>query len=91
MASNKKITKEEKLKVSKDFKIHEKDTGSSAVQIALLTKRINDLNEHFKTHKKDFASRRGLLMLVGKRKRLIAYLKKSQPNKYQDLVKKIGI
>ncbi|MEW5758457.1 MAG: 30S ribosomal protein S15 [Candidatus Omnitrophota bacterium] len=85
------MTKTEKTKISKDFKIHEKDTGSSAVQIALLTKRINDLNEHFKAHKKDFASRRGLLMLVGRRKRLLDYLKKSQPKKHEELIKKLGL
>lgn len=91
MASNKKITAAEKTKASKEFKIHEKDTGSSAVQVALLTKRINELNEHFKTHKKDFASRRGLLMLVGKRKRLLTYLKKTQPKKHEELLKKLGL
>jgi small subunit ribosomal protein S15 len=91
VVSSKKISTTEKTKALKDFRVHEKDTGSSAVQIALLTKRINDLNEHFKTHKKDFASRRGLLMLVGRRKRLLEYLKKSQPKKYEEVIKKLGM
>ena len=66
---------ESKGKIIEQYKIHEKDTGSSEVQIALLTERINHLTEHFKVHKKDFHSRRGLLKLVGQRRRLLNYLK----------------
>ena len=77
--------------VSEEFKIHETDTGSSEVQIALLTSRIKYLTGHFKVHKKDHHSRRGLLKLVGQRRRLLNYLKKKDMEKYRDLIKKLGI
>ena len=71
--------------------IHEGDTGSPEVQIAILTKRINDLTGHLKTHKKDHHSRRGLLMMVGQRRGLLAYLKKSDLEGYRALIEKLGI
>jgi small subunit ribosomal protein S15 len=73
------------------YKRHDKDTGSPEVQIALLTDRINHLTEHFKVHKKDFHSRRGLLKLVGQRRRLLDYLKIKDLNKYRELIKSLGI
>lgn len=85
------LLKERKTEVIDDFKTHSKDTGSPAVQIALLTERINYLTEHFQTHKKDFHSRRGLLMMIGKRRRLLAYLKKKDPQKYQDTISKLNL
>lgn len=85
------LLKERKTEVIDDFKSHSKDTGSPAVQIALLTERINYLTEHFQAHKKDFHSRRGLLMMIGKRRRLLAYLKKKDPQKYQDTISKLNL
>jgi len=80
-----------KKEIIDQFKIHEKDTGSSEVQIALLTTRIKYLTEHFQTHKKDHHSRRGLLKLVGQRRRLLNYLKKKDAEKYRVLIKELGI
>ena len=80
-----------KKEIIDQFKIHEKDTGSSEVQIALLTTRIKYLTEHFQTHKKDHHSRRGLLKLVGQRRRLLNYLKKKDAEKYRTLIKELGI
>jgi small subunit ribosomal protein S15 len=80
-----------KNEIISQYKIHEKDTGSSEVQIALLTERINHLTEHFKFHKKDFHSRRGLLKLVGHRRRLLDYLKKKDLEKYRSIIKSLGI
>jgi small subunit ribosomal protein S15 len=85
------LVREEKKEVIKKFAEHAKDTGSSNVQIALLTERINGLTEHFKSHKKDFNSRVGLLRLVGKRKRLLDYLKKENPEKYRELTNKLSL
>ena len=73
------------------FKRHDKDTGSPDVQIAILTKRINDLTEHFKIHKKDHHSRRGLLMLVGQRRRLLNYIKDRDIKRYRDLVQTLNL
>ena len=73
------------------FKRHEGDTGSPEVQIALLTDRIVNLTEHLKTHKKDHHSRRGLLVMVGKRRRLLNYVKNQDVNRYRDLIKQLGI
>jgi small subunit ribosomal protein S15 len=70
---------------------HDKDTGSPEVQVALLTERINELSEHFKAHKKDHHSRRGLLIMVGRRRRLLDYLKKKDVNRYKELIKKLGL
>jgi small subunit ribosomal protein S15 len=85
------LTVEAKKDIIDKFKIHEKDTGSSEVQIALLTGRIEYLTNHFKIHKKDHHSRRGLLKLVGKRRRLLNYLKKSDMEKYRVVIKELGI
>ncbi len=82
---------ETKQKVISKYKIHESDTGSAEVQIALLTTRITQLSDHFKIHKKDHHSRLGLLKLVGQRKRLITYLKRVSPNKYKEIVESLGI
>lgn len=85
------LTKDETLEVIKKFGKDEKDTGSTAVQIALLTKRIEDLQGHFKTHKKDNHSRTGLLQIVSDRKKLLAYLKKSDLQAYTKLVKDLKL
>ena len=85
------ITKEKKEELIEGYKKHEKDTGSPEVQIALLTERISNLTEHFKTHKKDHHSRRGLLKLVGQRRRLLDYLKSKDINRYRDIIAKLGI
>jgi small subunit ribosomal protein S15 len=85
------MAKEEKKDVIGKFRMHEKDTGSSEVQIALLTNRINGLVSHLKIHKKDFHTRRGLLIMVGKRRRLIKYLMKKDPAKYNDVIAKLQL
>lgn len=85
------LIKERKTQIVQDFKVHAKDTGSPAVQIALLSERINYLNGHFKTHKKDHHSRRGLLLMIGKRRRLLAYLKKTDLKKYEETISKLGL
>jgi small subunit ribosomal protein S15 len=85
------LSTETKKEIIEKFKLHEKDTGSSEVQIALLSNRINYLTEHFQTHKKDHHSRRGLLKLVGQRRKLLNYLKKNDVNKYQQIIKDLGI
>lgn len=82
---------DEKSKIISDFGTNAQDTGSTAVQIALLTKRINDLNEHCKINAKDFSSRRGLLKLVCKRKRLLRYLMNSDEKKYKELLNQLGL
>ena len=85
------LTKERKTEVVHTFAVQERDSGSSEVQIALLTERINQLTEHLKVHKKDFASRRGLLMMVGRRSRLLKHLEESDKMKYLGLIKRLGI
>jgi len=85
------LLKERKTEVIESFKVHSKDTGSPVVQIALLSEKINYLSGHFKVHKKDFHSRRGLLMMIGKRRRLLAYLKKTDPQKYQETIEKLKL
>ena len=85
------LTPETKREIIDRFKLNEKDTGSSEVQIALLSSRIKYLTDHFKVHKKDHHSRRGLLKLVGQRRRLLNYLKKKDVAKYQTLIKELGI
>lgn len=85
------ITQEKKQELIKAFAIHEGDTGSSDVQIAILTERIKNLTEHLKEHQKDFHSRRGLLIMVGQRRRLLDYVKANDLKKYEDLIKKLGI
>ena len=85
------LTKEQKLKIYKDFGLHGKDTGSVEVRIAMLTQRINDLTEHFRTHTKDHHSRRGLLKMVGQRRRLLNYLIENDIEKYRELIGQLGI
>ena len=85
------LTTEEKLQIIKKYNIHETDTGSAEVQIALLTKQIATLTEHLKTNHKDHSSRLGLLKMVGKRKRLLNYLKAKDYNKFTTLVSELGI
>lgn len=82
---------EKKQEIIGKFKQHDNDTGSPEVQIALLSARINYLTEHFQTHKKDHHSRRGLLKLVGQRRRLLNYLKNKNIDKYRDLIQSLGI
>lgn len=86
------ITKEQKEEIRKKFSRHEKDTGSPEVQIALLTERIRDLTEnHFKVHRKDHHSKRGLLKLVSKRKRLLSYLQRTDYKKYKELIQELNL
>lgn len=85
------LSKDEKQKIVKDFQTSEGDTGSAEVQIALLTSQINKLTVHMETHKKDFHSNRGLLILVGKRRKLLEFLKKTDVNRYRDIVKKLNL
>lgn len=85
------LAKEEKAAIIKKFGKDAKDSGSAEVQIALLTQKISELTEHLKINKKDFQGRRGLLMMVGQRKRLLAYVKKQNLEEYRELIKKLGI
>ena len=85
------ITKEMKHQIIKDYQLKEGDTGSPEVQIAILTYRINDLNEHLKIHKKDHHSRRGLLKMVGQRRNMLAYLKKNDLERYRALIARLGL
>lgn len=85
------LATEKKTEVISRFRTHDSDTGSPEVQIAILSERIGELTEHFKTHKKDHASRRGLLMLVSKRRRLLNYLKTNDSIRYRDVIGKLGI
>jgi small subunit ribosomal protein S15 len=82
---------EQKKILIEDYKQHESDTGSPEVQVALLTKRINDLTEHFKVHAKDFHSRRGLMIMVGQRRRLLDYLKRKDKERYAKLIERLGL
>jgi small subunit ribosomal protein S15 len=84
-------TKEVKEKIIGDYRVHEQDTGSPEVQVALLTSRITELTEHFKTHTKDHHSRRGLLKLVGRRRRLLDYLKGQDPGRYRTAIERLGL
>ncbi len=85
------LSKEQKRKIIGQFQIHESDSGSAEVQIALLTERIRELTEHFKLHKKDHHSRRGLLKMVGQRRRLLDYLKSKKVDRYRFLVRELGL
>jgi small subunit ribosomal protein S15 len=85
------ITAERKQELIGEFATKKDDTGSPEVQVAILTERITNLTEHLKTHKKDFHSRRGLLMLVGQRRRLLDYVKNKEAKRYEDLIKRLGI
>ena len=85
------ITAERKQELIKEFAVKKDDTGSPEVQVAILSDRITNLTEHLKTHKKDFHSRRGLLIMVGQRRRLLDYVKSKQVTRYEDLVKRLGL
>jgi small subunit ribosomal protein S15 len=85
------ITKEQRAQIVAEYGKDEHDTGSANVQVALLTARIKDLTEHMKRHPKDFHSRRGLLMLVGQRRRLLVYIRNNDINEYRELIAKLGI
>ena len=85
------ITKERKAELTAEFGKNAQDTGNSKVQVAILSERIKELTEHMKSHQKDFHTRRGLLMLVGKRRRLLSYIKKNDINEYRELIKELGI
>jgi small subunit ribosomal protein S15 len=85
------LEKEQKSKLIKKFGLHAADTGSAEIQVALLTTRINGLIKHFRLHKKDHHSRRGLLQMVGRRKRLLTYLERESPERYSGLVKKLKL
>lgn len=85
------LDEEKKKEIISDYKKHEQDTGSPEVQIALLSARIAYLTDHFKVHKKDHHSRRGLLKLVGQRRRLLDYLKKKDVERYRDIIKRLGL
>jgi small subunit ribosomal protein S15 len=85
------LTKEEKTAAVESQRTHDRDTGSSEVQIAILTKRITSLTDHFKTHKKDHHSRRGLLQMVGRRRKLLDYIRRRDEAKYQSVIAALGI
>lgn len=85
------ITAEEKNQIIEEYKTHESDTGSPEVQVAIITRRIINLTDHFKAHQKDYHGKRGLLMLVGQRKRLLDYLKKKDIQRYRELIKRLGL
>lgn len=85
------LTKDKKSSLIDGFKTHAKDTGSAEVQVALLTEKINYLTGHLKIHRKDHHSRRGLLMMIGKRRRLLSYLSKRQPQKYEETISKLNL
>jgi small subunit ribosomal protein S15 len=85
------LTKQEKEKIVDDFETHQSDTGSPEVQVAILTRRINDLTEHLKNHRKDHASRRGLLKMVGTRSALLKYVSKKDVKRYQEIISRLGL
>jgi small subunit ribosomal protein S15 len=85
------ITSESKQQVIQDFRVHEADTGSPEVQIAILTTRINNLTSHFKEHTKDHNSRVGLLKMVGRRRRLLSYLRSKDPERYRQVINELGL
>ncbi|NWF62560.1 MAG: 30S ribosomal protein S15 [Fischerella sp.] len=85
------LTQQRKQEIISQYQVHETDTGSADIQVAMLTERINRLSEHLQANKKDFSSRRGLLKLIGQRKRLLAYIQKDDREKYQALIARLGI
>lgn len=85
------IKKDKKQELIESYKTHEGDTGSPEVQVAILTERITELTEHMKAHQKDFHSRRGLLRMVGRRRKLLRYLKDNDFNRYQSLIERLGL
>ncbi|NET02816.1 MAG: 30S ribosomal protein S15 [Sphaerospermopsis sp. SIO1G2] len=85
------LTQQRKQEIISGYQVHETDTGSADVQIAMLTDRINSLSKHLQANKKDYSSRRGLLKMIGQRKSLLAYIQKNNREKYQDLISRLGI
>lgn len=85
------LSTDQKLIIIEDYKVHPTDTGSPEVQVALMTKRINELTEHFKIHTKDYHSRRGLMVLVGQRRRMLDYLKSKNKARYATLIERLGL
>lgn len=85
------LLQEQKQQIITDFQVHETDTGSADVQVAMLTERINRLSLHLRSNKKDHASRRGLLKMIGQRKRLLAYIRKGSQERYRELITRLGI
>ncbi|MEB3359500.1 MAG: 30S ribosomal protein S15 [Synechococcales bacterium] len=85
------LVQEQKQQIINDYQRHETDTGSADVQVAMLTERINRLSEHLKQNKKDFSSRRGLLKMIGQRKRLLGYIAKQDSGRYRELIQRLGI
>ncbi|MCD6103274.1 MAG: 30S ribosomal protein S15 [Thermotogaceae bacterium] len=85
------VNQEEKQRIIEEFRINEKDTGSVEVQVAILTARIRHLTEHLKLHPKDFHSRRGLMKMVGRRRKFLKFLRKSNPESYKSLIEKLGL
>lgn len=85
------LTQERKHEIIEGYQIHETDTGSAHVQVAMLTERINRLSEHLKQNQKDHSSRRGLMKMIGQRKRLLSYLRSEEPDKYSPLIQRLGI
>jgi small subunit ribosomal protein S15 len=85
------LLQQRKHEIISDYQVHETDTGSADVQVAMLTERINRLSEHLKSNKKDHSSRRGLLKMIGNRKRLLAYIQKQDNDRYRALITKLGI
>ena len=85
------LLQEKKQEIISSYQVHETDTGSVEVQVAMLTEKINRLSKHLQANKKDFSSRRGLLRMIGQRKRLLAYLTKQDPSRYRELISKLGI
>ena len=85
------LTQTKKQQIMSEYQIHETDTGSADLQIAILTERINQLTQHLKANDKDHSSRRGLLKIIGRRKRLLGYIHKKDPERYQNLIEKLGI
>ena len=85
------LTVEEKTEIIVESRMHETDTGSPEVQVSILTRRINQMTEHLKIHKHDLHSRRGLLMMVGRRRRLLAYISKKSPDRYRALIARLGL
>lgn len=85
------LTRESRTRLIGEYKVHSSDTGSPEVQIAMLSEQITNLNEHFRVHRKDHSSRRGLLIMVGKRKRLLEYLRRRDPARYQRIIERLSI
>ena len=85
------LTVEEKTEIIEDSRVHATDTGSPEVQVSILTRRINQMTEHMKAHKHDLHSRRGLLLMVGQRRRLLAYLSRKSPDRYRALIARLGL